>query len=104
MTRQDDSAPQEHSDEITPLIQHHNLHSDAPLHHPHPSAGGAGGHDASSVISSQLSMDELALADSAIGERLAYRDYMTIDWLHDLVRNDSIGFRCQQPWTNDCDR
>jgi len=83
MTRPEEPAPQEQADEITPLVHHHNLHSDPPLQH-------GGGHDASSILSSQLSTDELALADSAIGERLAYRDYMTIDWLHDLVRNDAI--------------
>ena len=41
--------------------------------------------DANSVISSQLSKDERALGDTAIGERLPYNDYTTIDWLHDLV-------------------
>jgi hypothetical protein len=76
MTRMDEPSSQEQADEITPLVHHHNLHSDAPLHH---------GHDAGSIKSSVLSTDELALADSAIGERLEYRDYMTIDWLHDLV-------------------
>lgn len=42
--------------------------------------------DANSIISSHLSKDEQALGDSAIGERLPYNDYTTIDWLHDLVR------------------
>jgi chloride channel 3/4/5 len=37
-----------------------------------------------------LSKDEQALADTAVGERLAYNDYTTIDWLHDLVRSSSI--------------
>lgn len=41
--------------------------------------------DSSSIISSHLSKDERALADTAIGERLPYNDYTTIDWLHDLV-------------------
>jgi chloride channel 3/4/5 len=43
------------------------------------------GSDAGSIISSHLSKDELALGDTAVGERLAYNDYTTIDWLHDLV-------------------
>lgn len=42
--------------------------------------------DAFSVISSHLSRGERALAETAIGERLPYNDYTTIDWLHDLVR------------------
>ena len=42
--------------------------------------------DAASVISSHLSKDEIALGDTAVGERLPYNDYTTIDWLHDLVR------------------
>lgn len=25
------------------------------------------------------------MADTAVGERLKYNDYTTIDWLHDLV-------------------
>jgi hypothetical protein len=41
--------------------------------------------DASSIISSHLSKEELALGGTAIGERLPYNDYTTIDWLHDLV-------------------
>ena len=48
--------------------------------------GGIPREDSSSIISSHLSKDELALGDSAIGERLPYNDYTTIDWLHDLVR------------------
>ena len=40
---------------------------------------------ASSMVKSHTSVDEQALADSTVGERLAYNDYTTIDWLHDLV-------------------
>jgi len=40
---------------------------------------------ASSVVKSHTSVDEQALASSTVGERLAYNDYTTIDWLHDLV-------------------
>lgn len=42
--------------------------------------------DAYSVISSHLSKEEQLLSDTAVGERLPYNDYTTIDWLHDLVR------------------
>lgn len=41
--------------------------------------------DGASIASSQLSKEELALGESAVGERLPYNDYTTIDWLHDLV-------------------
>lgn len=41
--------------------------------------------DASSIIQSAVTKDEAALAGSTVGERLAYNDYTTIDWLHDLV-------------------
>lgn len=43
-------------------------------------------HDASSILSSQVSKEEQELAGTAVGERLPYNDYTTIDWLHDLVR------------------
>ncbi|TVY28105.1 hypothetical protein LHYA1_G002735 [Lachnellula hyalina] len=33
-----------------------------------------------------LSKGERALAETAIGERLSYNDYTTIDWLHDFGR------------------
>lgn len=42
--------------------------------------------DAESIISSHLSKEEQALSETAVGERLPYNDYTTIDWLHDLVR------------------
>jgi chloride channel 3/4/5 len=41
--------------------------------------------DAESIISSHVSRDEQALGETAVGERLPYNDYTTIDWLHDLV-------------------
>lgn len=41
--------------------------------------------DAESIISSHVSRDEQMLGDTAVGERLPYNDYTTIDWLHDLV-------------------
>lgn len=48
--------------------------------------------DVESIISSHLSKEEQALSDTAVGERLPYNDYTTIDWLHDLVK-DSFRFR-----------
>ncbi|KAG9234135.1 chloride channel-like protein 3 [Amylocarpus encephaloides] len=48
--------------------------------------------DADSIISSHLSKDEQALGSTAIGERLPYNDYTTIDWLHDLIK-DSYRYR-----------
>ena len=41
--------------------------------------------EASSIIASYVSKDEQALSSAAVGERLPYNDYTTIDWLHDLV-------------------
>jgi chloride channel 3/4/5 len=43
--------------------------------------------DASSILSSHVSKEEQELAGTAVGERLPYNDYTTIDWLHDLVRS-----------------
>lgn len=43
-------------------------------------------HDASSIVSSHVSKEEQVLAGTAVGERLPYNDYTTIDWLHDLVK------------------
>lgn len=47
--------------------------------------GSAVREDATSIISSHVSKDERDLGDTAVGERLPYNDYTTIDWLHDLV-------------------
>ncbi len=47
--------------------------------------------DSSSVMSSAISKEEQALGGMAIGERLPYNDYTTIDWLHDLVRIETSG-------------
>lgn len=41
--------------------------------------------EAESIISSYVSRDEQLLGETAVGERLPYNDYTTIDWLHDLV-------------------
>ncbi|TIA54658.1 hypothetical protein D6C77_07665 [Aureobasidium pullulans] len=43
--------------------------------------------EASSMVKSHVSVEEQAMANSTIGERLAYNDYTTIDWLHDLVKD-----------------
>jgi len=44
--------------------------------------------DAASVISSHVSKEEQVLGETAVGERLPYNDYTTIDWLHDLVSSE----------------
>lgn len=33
----------------------------------------------------ETTAEEIKKADTAVGERLKYNDYTTIDWLHDLV-------------------
>lgn len=50
--------------------------------------------DGASIASSHLSKEELALGESAVGERLPYNDYTTIDWLHDLVSNEMAWKTC----------
>jgi chloride channel 3/4/5 len=70
------AGDEEHANEQTHLLPHNKqLHSISVRR----------GSDAESIISSHLSRDELALGGTAVGERLAYNDYTTIDWLHDLV-------------------
>lgn len=41
--------------------------------------------EASSIMKSHVTVDELKMSNTAIGGRLPYNDYTTIDWLHDLV-------------------
>ena len=41
--------------------------------------------EASSFVMSHVSVEEQKMADTAVGERLPYNDYQTIDFLHDLV-------------------
>ena len=41
--------------------------------------------DTESIVSSAVSKEEQLLGETAVGERLPYNDYTTIDWLHDLV-------------------
>ncbi|EMD01197.1 hypothetical protein BAUCODRAFT_29646 [Baudoinia panamericana UAMH 10762] len=43
--------------------------------------------EANSIVKSHVSVEEQKMADSSVGERLAYNDYTTIDWLHDLVKD-----------------
>jgi hypothetical protein len=38
---------------------------------------------------SRVSRDESALASTAVGERLPYNNYTSIDWLHDLVSSNN---------------
>jgi chloride channel 3/4/5 len=71
----------EEVDEATPLVDATSLHGVGYGHIPRRRSVGT----ASSIRSSRISLDELALADTAIGERLPYNAYQTIDWLHDLV-------------------
>ncbi|KAK5134119.1 hypothetical protein LTR08_006894 [Meristemomyces frigidus] len=42
--------------------------------------------EASSMVKSHVTVEEQKMAESSVGERLAYNDYTTIDWLHDLVK------------------
>ena len=75
----------EEIDEVTPLVEannHHGGYSQLPRRR---SVG-----TTSSILSSRLSLDELALADTAVGERLSYNAYQTIDWLHDLVCRSAV--------------
>ncbi|KAF2223073.1 chloride channel [Elsinoe ampelina] len=48
--------------------------------------------EADSFVKSHLSVTEAAMGSSTVGERLAYNDYTTIDWMHDLVK-DSYRYR-----------
>ncbi len=54
---------------------------------------GLRGDEAHSIVSSAVTKEEQALGGTAIGERLPYNDYTTIDWLHDLVGAETYGMR-----------
>lgn len=70
------------ADERTHLLLHHqHHHSDRRLS----SIAHEVDADGTSIVSSHISKEEQALAETAVGERLPYNDYTTIDWLHDLV-------------------
>ena len=71
--------------------EHTNEHTNLLPHNKRPgSVSVRPGSDVESIISSHLSRDELALGNTAVGERLAYNDYTTIDWLHDLVLSRAL--------------
>jgi chloride channel 3/4/5 len=70
------AGDEERADERTRLL-HHDRRLDVVRHDG----------DAASTISSHISKEEQLLGETAIGERLPYNDYTTIDWLHDLVCN-----------------
>jgi chloride channel 3/4/5 len=80
----------ESADQLRPLLDPTHLHvgysGAGQQQHQHSA------YDAASIISSHVSKDELALADTAVGERLPYNAYTTIDWLHDLVK-DAFRYR-----------
>jgi hypothetical protein len=75
------ASDEEHANEHTPLLPHNKPLGSVSVRH---------GSDAQSILSSHLSKDELALGNTAVGERLPYNDYTTIDWLHDLVRSNTL--------------
>lgn len=66
---------EERADEVSPLLPRNNKRLSVVQ----------GGDGENSIISSNVSKEERALGDTAVGERLPYNDYTTIDWLHDLV-------------------
>ncbi|PNS19815.1 hypothetical protein CAC42_7782 [Sphaceloma murrayae] len=70
------------SDERSPLLT-----SNGPVHTRRPSHLGGRDEEASSFVKSHISIDEAAMGSSTVGERLAYNDYTTIDWMHDLVKD-----------------
>lgn len=43
----------------------------------------------------EATAEEVKTADTAVGERLKYNDYTTIDWLHDLVVSNRVSARDQ---------
>jgi len=48
----------------------------------------------------ETTAEEIKMADTAVGERLKYNDYTTIDWLHDLVhRFTFVGSRFQETYS-----
>ncbi|OQO12171.1 hypothetical protein B0A48_02812 [Cryoendolithus antarcticus] len=69
----------EHDEHSALLGVHHNGRRHSRLQH--------GNEDADSFARSHVTKDEQKLSETAIGERLPYNDYTTIDWLHDLVKD-----------------
>lgn len=66
--------------ERTPLVDRHG--------HLIPPRGLVIDDEASSIVGSHVSKTELEMGQTAVGERLPYNDYTTIDFLHDLVKNN----------------
>lgn len=60
---------EEHANERTHLLPQQRFGSVSARH----------GSEVESIISSHISKNELALGNTAVGERLAYNDYTTID-------------------------
>lgn len=64
--------------ERTPLLTHEGEHQSQQLHESSSSS--------SMNKDPEATAEEVKMADTAVGERLKYNDYTTIDWLHDLVQ------------------
>jgi hypothetical protein len=64
-----------------------------------PLLGHEGGNQSAQLTQNSISMnkdpeataEEIKMGDTAVGERLKYNDYTTIDWLHDLVHRFTSG-------------
>nr|OQO25120.1 hypothetical protein B0A51_08321 [Rachicladosporium sp. CCFEE 5018]OQO27114.1 hypothetical protein B0A51_06022 [Rachicladosporium sp. CCFEE 5018]OQO29427.1 hypothetical protein B0A51_04002 [Rachicladosporium sp. CCFEE 5018] len=69
----------EHDEHSALLGVHHNGRRHSRFQH--------GNEDADSFVRSHVTKEEQKLSETAIGERLPYNDYTTIDWLHDLVKD-----------------
>ena len=48
----------------------------------------------------EATAEEIKMADTAVGERLKYNDYTTIDWLHDLVHHSTYGVESLEKCTH----
>jgi len=67
-----------------------------------------GGNQAVQLTQSSSSMnkdpeataEEIKMSDTAVGERLKYNDYTTIDWLHDLVHHSTYGVESLEKCTH----
>ena len=82
-------AAQDHADERTHLLHNSAVRRKSRLQ------SIAAEINRESIVSSHISKEEQALAETAVGERLPYNDYTTIDWLHDLVRCPALIVRPQ---------
>jgi hypothetical protein len=60
-------------------------------------------HDGSSTNKNpEATAEESKMADTAVGERLKYNDYTTIDWLHDLVHSHIYFVDSQELYSLTC--